>query len=67
MPEYRTPYGLDVRVRITTQGDTKFVDVIAPLYARKEWRTSFCYSSAFSDSEILKSHELGTVLTNAYG
>lgn len=65
--EYPIPHGLDVSVRITTLGDTKFVDVVAPMYVCKEWRTTFCFSSAFSDREILKSRELSTVLINAYG
>ena len=64
---YPVPYGLKVSVTIRREDDTAFVDVHAPLYLNKDWTLPHCYSSKFTDGEILRDHNFSTVLINHYG
>lgn len=68
MTTYKVPYGLNVSVRISREGDQAYVDVLAPLYVRKEWRMSHCYKAdSFSDYKILNDGNFISVMLNAYG
>ena len=64
---YKVPYGLDVAVEIVQRSGNKYVIVHAPMYMRKQWEMLHCYSSMFSDYEILKDRRLNTVLIERYG
>lgn len=64
---YKVPYGLDVSVDVVREGNTARVVIHAPMYQRKTWSPTFCYSTAFTDAEILRDHSLNTKLTEAYG
>jgi hypothetical protein len=66
---YLVPFGVDVSVRITrfTERDEARVQVIAPLYMRKEWDMSHSYkSSEFTDQEIMRDGDFLRVLSKAY-
>ena len=65
----KTKYGCNVSVSITldAENDIKRVIIHAPLYMKKEWSPTFCYSSQFSDSEIMEDGKLNSLLLSAYG
>ena len=64
---YKVPYGLDVAVDIVQRSGNKYVIVHAPMYMNKQWEMLHCYSSVFSDYEILEDRRLNTVLIERYG
>ena len=64
---YKVPYGLDVSVEIIQRNGNKHVIVNAPMYMNKQWEMLHCYSSVFSDYEILKDRQFNTVLRERYG
>ena len=65
----KTKYGCKVSVSIVAdyENDIKRIIIHAPLYMKKEWSPTFCYSSQFSDDEIMEDRDLNNLLMSAYG
>lgn len=62
---YKTNFGMDVSVQIIREENVK-VKVIAPLYMRKEWVMDHCYSTDFSDHQIMRDSDFLRVMSRAY-
>lgn len=62
----KVPYGFNVSVVIRREGDTAFVDVIAPCYITKQWTMPHCYKSTFSDHQTLNDSDFIRVLASRY-
>lgn len=43
-----------LRVKITTEGDTKFVDILSSIHMVKSERLTVSYSTSFTDGQILR-------------
>ncbi len=68
MAVYEVPYGSKVSVELRREEDGNvYVDVIAPLYKRKEWTMPHCYADTYTDAQILKDRYFVVTLLNHYG
>lgn len=61
--------GMSLQIEITDDkaNDAKRVTIIAPLYMNKRKAVPFCWSSEYTDADILRDHNLGTFLGESYG
>lgn len=67
MTMYPVPYGFQVSVEIRREGDTAFVDVIAPFYMNKRWTMKHSYHAQhFSDAAILRDSDFVRVMLDHF-
>ena len=64
---YKTNYGYKVSIEIYVKDGSKHVRIHAPLYKNKIVDVGFCFSTQFSDHEIMQDRSLVTKLINMYG
>lgn len=61
------PYGFKVSVVIRREGDTAFVDVLAPMYLNKKWTMKHSYrADHFTDEQIVKDRDFVRVMFSHY-
>jgi hypothetical protein len=63
IPEDTHGFPMGVSVDIETRGDTKYVTINARLHMRKHFELPHCYSTAYSDAEILRDGDFLKYLT----
>jgi hypothetical protein len=56
IPEGTDRFPLGVSVEIRTEGDTKYVTILARLHVNKRFELPHCYSAKFTTAEILRDH-----------
>lgn len=66
MSTIKVHFGFNVSVAIRREGDTAFVDVLAPCYVTKQWTMPHCYAASFSDDQILNDSDFIRVLASRY-
>ena len=67
--KYPIKYGYKVSVEIIRdlETDSAYVKVYAPMYMKKEWTFTFCYTSShFSDYKILNDYNFITEMIKHY-
>ena len=66
MTPIKVPYGFDVSVVIRREDDKAYVDVLAPIYVCTHWTMPHCYSSEFTDGQILRDLDFVRVMASHY-
>lgn len=66
MTPIKVPFGFNVSVVIRREGDTAYVDVLAPCYKTKQWTMPHQYAASFSDHQILNDSDFIRVLHSRY-
>jgi hypothetical protein len=56
VPEGTEGFPLGVSVEIRTEGDTKYVTILARLHVNKRFELPNCYSAKFTTADILRDY-----------
>jgi hypothetical protein len=56
VPEGTQGFPLGVSVEIRTEGDTKYVTILARLHLNKRFELPHCYAATYTTADILRDH-----------